>query len=132
MVKCLNCHVEFKPWSASYSKYCSNACQKEYQYTVWATTVDKTGWFPTIVAPTSRYKRYLKERYGKGCTICGRKTWLGEPIDLVFDHINGLHSDWRVKNCRLICNNCDAQQPTFKGRNSGRGRRYRKKYYRPV
>lgn len=132
MTNCLHCHVEFKPWSASYGKYCSNACQKEYEYEVWATRVDKTGCFPTVVAPIKRQKRYLKEQNGAKCAICGRKTWSGKSIDLVFDHINGLHSDWRVKNCRLICNNCDAQQPTFKGRNSGRGRRYRKKYYRPV
>jgi hypothetical protein len=48
--------------------------------------------------------------------------WRGRPLVLVLDHINGDHSDNRVQNLRLLCPNCNSQQPTFAGRNRGRYR----------
>lgn len=127
---CLCCGVEYHPHRDSRRKYCSNVCQREHDYQLWAVKVDKTGKFPTVVMASKRHHRYIGERQGKKCAICGRKTWLGQPIPLAFDHINGDHKDWRVSNCRLICNNCDALLPTYKGRNKGRGRKYRKKYHK--
>ncbi|HRZ18579.1 MAG TPA: HNH endonuclease signature motif containing protein [Methanofastidiosum sp.] len=69
------------------------------------------------------------ELNGNYCSICKEKEWMGKPIPLVFDHIDGNASNWNLDNCRLICPNCDHQLPTFAGRNSGKGRKYRKKYY---
>ena len=55
------------------------------------------------------------------CAVCGREPeWQGKKLVLVLDHINGIHTDHRLKNLRLVCPNCDSQLPTFCGRNKGR------------
>lgn len=76
----------------------------------------------------SRYiKRYLREKYGNKCGICG---WsevnpVTKQVPLVADHIDG---NWRHNaedNLRLICPNCDALSPTYAGLNIGKGRQHR-------
>jgi hypothetical protein len=55
------------------------------------------------------------------CYECGLEPlWQGKPLALVLDHINGDTADYRIKNLRLLCPNCNSQQPTFAGRNKGR------------
>ena len=46
-------------------------------------------------------KRLLKEGVLEArCEICGLDKWLGKPIPLELDHINGKHSDNRIENLR--------------------------------
>lgn len=105
---CLGCENEFEPHSDSRGKYCSNKCQQNHLYCEWEAEVVRTGQFNPVKCVKTRHRRYLFERQGGKCAVCGRKTWLSKPIPLAFDHINGHSDDWRVCNCRLICNNCDA------------------------
>ena len=49
----------------------------------------------------------------KKCSICGLTEWQGKTIVLVLDHINGKNNDHRLINLRLLCPNCNSQQPTF-------------------
>jgi len=58
----------------------------------------------------------LKERR---CEICSLTTWNGKPIPLELDHQNGRRDDNRLGNLRLLCPNCHAQTPTYRGRNIG-------------
>lgn len=52
------------------------------------------------------------------CQICGLDPkWNGQNLVLVMDHINGVNTDHRIENLRLVCPNCDSQLPTFKSRN---------------
>ncbi len=54
----------------------------------------------------------------KKCKLCGLlEEWNGKPLVLRLDHINGVNRDNRKSNLRLLCPNCDSQQPTFAGRN---------------
>lgn len=51
------------------------------------------------------------------CESCSRSEWLGVPIPLELDHVNGVNNDHRLENLRLLCPNCHALTPTWRGRN---------------
>lgn len=58
------------------------------------------------------------------CSRCGLTDWRGKPITIQLDHINGVKSDWRMENLRMLCPNCHSQTPTFSGRNVARWGRH--------
>jgi len=72
-------------------------------------------------------KRYLLEKNGHQCERCKLTEWMGEPIPLTCDHIDGNSENNVLSNFRLICANCDRQQPTYGSRNLGKGRKSRRK-----
>jgi len=48
------------------------------------------------------------------CSLCGQKPeWKNKKLVMVIDHINGINNDNRLNNLRLLCPNCNSQQPTF-------------------
>jgi hypothetical protein len=59
------------------------------------------------------------------CYNCGLTEWQNEPIPLDLEHVNGNRSDNRIENLSLLCPNCHALTPTYRGRNKRRkiGRR---------
>jgi len=70
---------------------------------------------------------YLIYKNGHRCMMCGLSEWMNMPIPLVSDHIDGNTNNKDLNNFRIICNNCDATLPTFKGKNRGNGRKNRYK-----
>ena len=54
------------------------------------------------------------------CQKCGISEWLGKPLTLQLDHINGIHNDHRLTNLRFLCPNCHSQTDTYAGKNIGR------------
>ena len=114
------------------SRFCSNKCQHALGWRIMKVRIEEAG----IVAgrgegsPRPRVaKRYLLEIYGHVCVICGGREWQGHPMPLVLDHIDGNADNWAVANLRLICGNCDMQLPTYKSKNRGKGRAWRRARY---
>jgi hypothetical protein len=54
------------------------------------------------------------------CERCGASEWLDEPIPLEVDHVDGDRRNNVLDNLRLLCPNCHALTPTYRGRNIGR------------
>nr|WHW29725.1 hypothetical protein [uncultured bacterium] len=51
------------------------------------------------------------------CQNCGLARWLGKPIPVELDYINGNNKDNRLPNLRLLCPNCHALTPTYRSKN---------------
>lgn len=52
------------------------------------------------------------------CAECGQPPiWNNEPLNMHLDHINGINTDNRICNLRLLCPNCHSQTKTYAGRN---------------
>lgn len=73
---------------------------------------------------TSELKNRLIKEMGweNKCSIleCGVNSWLGKELVLHLDHINGINTDNRIENLRLLCPNCHSQTATYCAKNSGR------------
>jgi hypothetical protein len=71
--------------------------------------------------PIQSYKlknRLLKEGLLESiCAQCGNTHWLGKPVPLELDHINGDNRDNRLGNLQLLCPNCHALTPTYRSKN---------------
>ena len=65
-------------------------------------------------------KRILLEERGHQCEVCRSSEWCGQPIPIEIDHIDGNPENKSKSNYRLICPNCHAQTPTYRGRNIGK------------
>jgi hypothetical protein len=64
-------------------------------------------------------KRLIREGYFKPeCRMCTLSTWMGRPIPLELDHIDGDRENNLLENLRLVCPNCHAQTATYRGRNT--------------
>ncbi len=77
-----------------------------------------------ILVEESKYNRtLLKQRLyasglkTRGCELCGQgEEWRGNRMALILDHINGVATDNRLENLRIVWPNCAATPETHCGR----------------
>lgn len=110
-------------------RFCSTECYYVYGWRVKVNKANETGMAPSHPMTAKTLIRKMK---GDKCEICLGETWMGSPIPLVLDHINGNSEDWRLANLRLVCGNCDMMLPTYKSKNRGNGRKYQREYQRKL
>lgn len=51
------------------------------------------------------------------CSECKINEWNGKPISLELDHIDGVRTNHKLKNLRLLCPNCHSQTDTYRSKN---------------
>jgi hypothetical protein len=125
--KCLQCTA---PLKRRRRPYCSLACHQdglaERRIRRWLATG-----LPGQHTLTGAVREWIMMEQDGFCAICGlAPTWNGATLVFVLDHIDGDGGNHVRDNVRMICPNCDSQLPTFKARNRGNGRHYRRERYR--
>lgn len=133
--QCLNCEKSVKAYKG---KYCSNKCQKEFEWKeVKILIAEDTNHNLGVLCSEHRnakYKRYLIEQKTASCEECGwnKLNTFTNTIPVELEHIDGDCTNNKLSNLKLLCPNCHSLTPTYKGANKGNGSaRYNrwKKYF---
>ena len=129
LIKCVGCGIDIKGSQARV--FCSNACQQTHRRKLLVRAWLETGVSGSAMSHQGHYVRdYLSSEQGGCCAICGiESNWNGVTLALIIDHIDGDASNNHRVNLRLIRPNCDGQLSTYKARNRGNGRYYRRQRY---
>jgi hypothetical protein len=126
MKQCLHCNKEIHRRQYRLKKdnnFCNMSCHKSYQRI--QTDIRNTA---LLIAGKLKHRDIIKRTlFSMGvenkCQICGISEWMGKPLTMILDHINGRANNNLPENLRLICHNCDSQTDHYKGRNKGNGRK---------
>lgn len=116
-VRCNNNHVYTTKVNYIQQGYgcphCSNQAKKQRKTPLDEMCVENSRFTAAAVK-----RRVLQEKvFEEKCTACGTgRLWNKKPLMFVLDHINGINTDHRLKNLRLLCPNCNSQTETFAGR----------------
>lgn len=68
----------------------------------------------------SSIKPHLITLRKHSCENCNQSEWMGEKIPLEVDHIDGDRTNNEYSNLKLLCCNCHALTPNWRGRKNNR------------
>lgn len=109
--------------------YCGQVCQqlnqRKERVRLWLE--EGKDWGSNIPGWIKGKTGYLSQSEGYKCAVCSITEWNSIPINLECDHIDGNHQNNHPSNLRLICPNCHSQTKTYKNKNKGNGRAFRRK-----
>lgn len=71
----------------------------------------------TEILKASARRSLLFEEQKGACNRCTNTHWMGEPITLEIEHIDGNNRNNRRENLELLCPNCHSYTKTWRGRN---------------
>lgn len=121
---CEYCGGVFYAWPNRKRKYCSLDCQHKYQ------RKQRTKRFLSgDINNPSQLRKELKQHLGERCGNCKNTEWMGAKIPLEVHHIDGDSTNNHPDNLDLLCPNCHALTDTYKAKNTGNGRHYRRQRY---
>ena len=116
---CLTCGKECQKTHQKRNLYCSPECSAKHRSKI-AQEEFWEGKKPNIYRDVAR--RFLAERRGYKCEVCGIDSWQNKKLTLHVDHVNGDPSNNHPTNLRLLCPNCHSQTEFLGQANKGRGR----------
>ena len=105
--------------------YCSKYCESKHRDNMLVGEITEGK-----ISNRRTLRRILLKLNGHICSTCSNTEWMGVPITLELEHINGNPYDDKLKNLKMVCPNCHSQTPTYKSKNRGNGRTERMKRYR--
>ncbi len=65
-------------------------------------------------------KKHLVKLYNSTCQGCKNAVWLDQPIPLEVHHIDGNKTNNNFENLTLLCCNCHALTPDWRGKKNAR------------
>jgi hypothetical protein len=72
----------------------------------------------SISSSKLRVKLITENIFEHKCSICSIEPyWNNKPLTLQLDHINGINTDNRLNNLRLVCPNCHSQTDNYAAKN---------------
>lgn len=124
---CTSCGVSYNRHNDSKGLYCSYICQqqKQYENRIHAWLKGELVGLSKNKTVTPWVKRYLLDIADNKCSKCGFigfKERSGLTV-LEADHIDGNADNNRPENLRILCPNCHAMTPTYRGHNTGKSSR---------
>ena len=108
---CISCGSPTKFNPPAYSgRFCGISCREDWR---WNHETKPRIYEGLCKTDSSSARRFLSERDGYRCSECGISEWMGKPISLDIDHIDGNNKNNLPSNWRYLCPNCHRQTPTW-------------------